>query len=1190
MKESPQAPPGLNENNENNGDNEDAGAAGAAGPTVPDPRASVTALAASREPYLIGVRHHSPALAAVLPALLQESDPQVLAIELPAQAATWLPWLTHPRARAPLALAFSQGGDLAFYPFADFSPELVALRWARERGVPVVCIDRPMGQGRAGAGGNDSGDDAPKGPASGPGGGPDPDGITERAEAEEPESLWSRALATRARAGAHDTDETWDRLVEAVSPGATPEQLRVAALAHGWALRRATGPIDEDTAEREASMRATIATELAAGRRVTALVGAFHTPALLGIGPSTARAAQRQERLWEPDGTPPAQPPNRNANGETTGGRDRVPGCVVGYSFAQLDARSGYPAGIRDPGWQQAVVESGLDPARLKAATTAIVTSITRALRAAGHPAGPGEAAETVRVACDLATLRHLAAPSRRELIEAATTVLAQGEVLGRGQIVARALEQVLIGQKAGAVAPGTPVSALRATVRQELEALDLPLGQSAALSLAPLRGGNDLERHVLLHRLRTGAIRYADLEQAQAWRGAETVTETWHLDWSAATDASIELAAARGLTPLQVATTALMTRTIQDAAQLGQLLTDAAHCACGPALERALEGTARLASTAGFREAVALSTVLADIARARLPGAALVDPALRARAAALREELTSAALRELRGLHGSDDPADAAALAAFAALATAHELSLAHALSELVAQGSPLMQGAAAGLLLDEHGAPGRIAFWLAAPTIESRRALRRRLSGLLLTAGPRFDTAPATLALIDEVGALNDDTFVTVLPALRGGFDILDPQTRQEMLRDLAHLLGPAGDLVSSPEQAVAAAQYDTRARGRLAALGLADLAFSPAQRWRLILGEERQRLSPQGRRLASALDELYGRPAADALDEGQRRAGTGPSQLGARQWRGEIEALFGAGEVQEILGQAVEKGRTDVLEQLDPDSVRPSVELLTTALSLTGALPESRLARLRPLVARLVAALTEQLAIRLRPALTGLAGARPTRRRVGRLDLERTLRTNLGHVATLEGRPQVIPVHPVFRQPAARQADWHLIVVVDVSGSMSQSVVFSALTAAILAGVACLEVTFLAFSTSVIDFSGQVDDPLALLLEVEVGGGTDIAGAMRVARSRVKVPGRTLCALVSDFEEAGPTGPLLGEVEALHASGVRLLGCAALNDTGEGAYNVGIAQQLAGAGMRVAALSPLDLAHWVGRVVRS
>ena len=47
--------------------------------------------------------------------------------------------------------------------------------------------------------------------------------------------------------------------------------------------------------------------------------------------------------------------------------------------------------------------------------------------------------------------------------------------------------------------------------------------------------------------------------------------------------------------------------------------------------------------------------------------------------------------------------------------------------------------------------------------------------------------------------------------------------------------------------------------------------------------------------------------------------------------------------------------------------------------------------------------------------------------------------------------------------------------------------------------------------------------------------------------------------------------------------------LLGCAALNDTGTGVYNAGIAARVAGAGMRVAAVSPLDLARWVGTVVR-
>ena len=110
-----------------------------------DPAGVVDRLVASREPYLVGVRHHSPALAAVLPALLEEADPQVLAIELPSQARGWLGWLTHPRARAPLALAFSHEGDMAFYPMADFSPELVALRWARDHGVEVDCIDLPVG-------------------------------------------------------------------------------------------------------------------------------------------------------------------------------------------------------------------------------------------------------------------------------------------------------------------------------------------------------------------------------------------------------------------------------------------------------------------------------------------------------------------------------------------------------------------------------------------------------------------------------------------------------------------------------------------------------------------------------------------------------------------------------------------------------------------------------------------------------------------------------------------------------------------------------------------------------------------------------------------------------------------------------------------------------------------------------------
>lgn len=1086
-------------------------------------------LTGCRAPFLIGIRHHSPAMSVATPHLLEGFAPDVLAVELPAEAAEWLDWLTHPEAVAPLAMAFSRGEGLSFYPFADFSPELVALRWARANSVPVVCLDLPVTT-------------------------PEPEKAVEESLGD---SRGRDALFARARA--NDTQEAWDRLVEAPAPGSAPEQLRVAALAHGWALRRAEGRIDAHTRAREERMNRVLGRELSAGRRVAAMVGSFHAAALLAPEPGPLDAAG-------PD----------------------VAGCLVRYTFAQLDSRSGYPAGIRDPGWQQVVLASELAPDSLRDEATRLITEITRRLRAAGHPAGPGEAAETTRMALDLAALRGLAAPSRRELIEAATTVLAQGEVLGRGRVVAEALEQVLIGDRSGRVAPGTPVSALRANVLAELEALRIPLEKNEQLYLEPLRNPRDLRRHVLLTRLFTGGITFASPIDRGLSRGAETVGLSWDLKWSAATEASIELAAPRGLTPEQVAATVLLTRQVETPEEATALLTEAAGCALESAMERAFRLVGPLAGRVGFTDAVALSVALAEVASSHIPGASLLPEQQRMRAAELRDEFTSAAVRELRGIRGSDDPEDARALAVFVAQGGSHALSLGHALEQLAGDGSPLMQGAAAGLLLDDDSA-GRVTSWLDAPTPEARRALRRRLVGLLTTALPRFDSSPATIALVDRVGGIPDDEFVSLLPALRGGFDVLPEQARETLLTDLARELGRARDLVLSPEETLAATRYDTAARDRLAALGLADLAFPPVERWRLVLGTERERLSNRGRRMASALDELYGRPDSDSLDGGRRGSGNGPSQLGVRQWRDEIEVLFGEHEVQEIFGQAAARGRGDVVERLDPDSVRPSVDLLATALSLRGALPEARLARLRPLVARLVKELGAELAIRLRPALSGLATGRPTRRRTGSLDLDRTIRGNLRHVVPLDGRPQVVPVHPVFHAPMARDIDWHLIVLVDVSGSMSESVVYSALTAAILAESPALGVDFLAFSTEVLDFTGHVHDPLSLLLEVSVGGGTDIASALRVARSRVRVPSRTLLVLISDFEEFGSDAPLLAEVEALATSGVTLLGCAALNDTGTGVYNAGIAARVAGAGMRVAAVSPLDLARWVGAVIR-
>ncbi|WP_344550670.1 DUF5682 family protein, partial [Streptomyces spororaveus] len=913
----------------------------------------------------------------------------------------------------------------------------------------------------------------------------------------------------------------------------------------------------------------------------------------------------------------------------------------VPYSFDLLDSRSGYPAGIRDPRWQQAVLEAGGDPGRVREAASVAVTGLCRELRRAGHTAGTGEAAETLRLACDLATLRALPAPGRGELLEAVTTVLGQGEPLGRGRALARALEAVFVGTARGRITPHAPRSGLGPSVEGELAALRLPSPEDPApreIRLDPLRSALDGRREVLLQRLLVCGASYGEPLTVAATGDGTALGTKWRLSWTPSVPARLDLAGVRGVTAAQAAAGTLRDTARRAAADGGPTpaqvlagLAAAARCDLPELVDvRLHEAATALPQTATLPELLDALDLLEALHRGHLPG---TSDASRAASADLAGDLLEAAVRCLPGLAGSEDPADAAALVALADRAAAHHLGLRtdDALAALADSGSPLMQGAALAVrvLLDldpAAGLGGRAAGWIdGAGTADSRRALTRRLGGLLTAAGPLLQSSPAALTpLLDRVEHLADQDFLDRLPALRGGFDALAPAARDRLLDTVTERLGDRIDLALEASPALLAlwAAADAAGLAALKALPLpaapsaptpvpdaaarttpgtpaprpAGERLAPADRWRLLLGRERDRLPAGARRYAHALDELYGAgrgEGASDLDLGQGRGQGGGQEASfptAREWSQELEALFGADVREEVLAGAAEAGRTDVLTQLDPASVRPSVELLSSVLSLAGGMPEAQLARLRPLVRRLVDELAKELATRLRPALSGLATPRPTRRPGGKLDLARTLRANLAHTRRrADGGVVVVPERPVFSTRASREADWRLILVVDVSGSMEASVIWSALTAAVLGGVPTLSTHFLAFSTQVVDLTDRVEDPLSLLLEVRVGGGTHIAAGLAHARSLITVPSRTLVVVVSDFEEGAPIGGLLGEVRALAASGAHLMGCAALDDEGTPRYSVPVARQLVAAGMPVAALSPLALARWVGDRLR-
>ncbi|WP_329172803.1 DUF5682 family protein [Streptomyces sp. NBC_01477] len=1223
---------------------------------TPDPRAAVTALAGSTEPYLLGVRHHSPALAAAVPALLDASGADVVCVELPADFERWLTHLAAPGTVAPVALAGADGnGRLGFYPFADFSPELAAVRWAREHGADVVCCDPPMSDPAW----------STDGPVPAPV--PAPDARTASAAvtaaAHDPErstdspvpvprtrtavaAVTGAARATAAPASfatalaasgtGRDGDDLWDRCVEVLAPGSAAEAIRRAALGVGWALRSdaaAAGGIPAVDLAREAYMRRAIARAQGGGRRVAAVVGAFHAPALTGA--ATAPGT---------DAVPGAVAVSAATDSDSAAEHTGVVTSLVPYAFDLLDSRSGYPAGIRDPRWQQAVFEAGGDPERIRGAAARAITDVCRELRAAGHPAGTGEAAETLRMACDLAGVRGLAAPGRGEVLEALTAVMGQGEPLGRGRALARALQVVLVGAARGRIAPGTPRSGLGPSVEAEAAALKLPGPDDPAsreVRLDPLRSALDSRREILLQRLAVCGTGYGEAVTVAGTGDAAALTTRWRVSWTPAVPVRLDLAGVRGVTAALAAEGTLRETFRGQAADGGPTCADvlaalgaAARCDL-PALveERLADAAELLPAAATLPELLAALDLLEALRRGHLPG---TTPGSRRTAAELATDLMESAVRALPGLVGSDRPEDTAALIELASRAGEHRLGLRmnDALDTLARTGSPLIQGAALAarvlLDLDDAGTLGaRTAGWIDTATgPEARRALSRRLCGLLSGASALLQSAPAAAdPLLDRIDTLPDQGFLDRLPALRGGFDTLSPAGRDRLLHTVTERLGDRLDLslAAAPQLLALWTAADAEGCAALRALGLptgtadasaggsppvasaaprpvrapaatdAALRIGPADRWRLLLGRESEHLPQHARRYAHALDELYGTGRGEgSADLGREAGGQGGGQDAsfptAREWAGELEALFGAEVREEVLARAADQGRADVLAELDPAAVRPSVDLLTSVLSLAGGMPEQRLARLRPLVRRLVDELAKELATRMRPALTGLATPRPTRRPGGRLDLPRTLRANLAHARrTADGRTVVVPERPVFSTRSRKEADWRLVLVVDVSGSMEASVVWSALTAAVLGGVPTLSTHFLAFSTDVIDLTDRVDDPLSLLLEVRVGGGTHIAAGLAHARSLVTVPSRTLVVVVSDFEEGYPLGGLLGEVRAMAASGVHLMGCAALDDTGAPRYSVPVAQQLAAAGMPVAALSPLALARWVGDRLR-
>jgi hypothetical protein len=368
----------------------------------------------------------------------------------------------------------------------------------------------------------------------------------------------------------------------------------------------------------------------------------------------------------------------------------------------------------------------------------------------------------------------------------------------------------------------------------------------------------------------------------------------------------------------------------------------------------------------------------------------------------------------------------------------------------------------------------------------------------------------------------------------------------------------------------------------------------------RWRLVLGqgaEEALGCPLDGAAAAQdrALDYLYNReygPSRNVRGQGGNTGGLGDSQLTVPEWINAVHTLFPRKTVERIERDALERYQINEMVT-NPDLLRrarPNTTLLKAVLHTKHLMNQEVLALARDLVRKVVEELMEKLARPVRSAFLGAVDRhRRTRLKVAKnFDAATTIRRNLKRFDRETKRLSIET--PYFFSRVRRQADkWQVIILVDESGSMADSVIHAAVTAAIFFGIKTLRTHLCLFDTNVVDVTDQCQDPVETIMKVQLGGGTDIGAALAYASGLVDNPRRTIVVLITDFYEGAPLDRLLSVARGLIESGVTLLGLAALDRVAEPNYDRATAEKLVRLGAHVAAMTPGELADWVAQKVR-
>jgi Mg-chelatase subunit ChlD len=353
---------------------------------------------------------------------------------------------------------------------------------------------------------------------------------------------------------------------------------------------------------------------------------------------------------------------------------------------------------------------------------------------------------------------------------------------------------------------------------------------------------------------------------------------------------------------------------------------------------------------------------------------------------------------------------------------------------------------------------------------------------------------------------------------------------------------------------------------------------------RRWTLALGVEDggqgggSALSADDQRMSAALSALYDEPEEDAKKTAGSLSRSSPR---VAKWLGDIREFFPTPVVQVIQKDAFErKGLRQLM--LEPEflaTLEADVELVADLVTMRNIMPAKAKDTARTVVNRVVQQLMERLQRKTAETIRGAIdrSRRTSRPRFADIDWGRTIAKNLRHYQ--QEQRTIIPETLVgFLRRQKRIVDLdEVILCVDQSGSMGTSVVYSSIFAAVMASLPVVKTKLVCFDTVVHDMTDDLADPVDVLFGIQLGGGTDINGAVAYCERLVERPSKAHLVLITDLYEGGVREGLLDRLARVKASGVNVIVLLALTDTGRPSYDAELGAEVAALDIPVFACTP-------------